>query len=167
MLLTARDFGRIVRDGDPKRVPGLLHHARTGSTGAQTATGFERGSFARNSKALYGWTRAQFNVTPYNENNNDTLVFASGKCNNAREFEEFTIELDTATMTYSRTDGDIAGWKERVKAGAAPQPKQSAPVKTKKGDKSRNMLIPLTQVDSDPRLSGATNLSQDVEGVPR
>jgi RecA-family ATPase len=62
MLLTARDFGRIVREGDPKRIPGLLHHARTGSIGSQAVTGFERGSFARNSKALYGWTRAQFNV---------------------------------------------------------------------------------------------------------
>ena len=29
------------------------------------------------------------------------------------------------------------------------------------------MLIPLTQVRLDPRLRGATDLSQDLEGVPR
>jgi hypothetical protein len=29
------------------------------------------------------------------------------------------------------------------------------------------MLIPLTQVDRDLRLRGATNLSQELEGVPR
>jgi hypothetical protein len=33
-------------------------------------------------------------------------------------------------------------------------------------DVSWNMLIPLTQV-SDLRLRGATNLSRDLEGVPR
>ena len=32
---------------------------------------------------------------------------------------------------------------------------------------ARYMLIPLTQVRRDPRLRGATNLSQDLEGVPR
>ena len=35
------------------------------------------------------------------------------------------------------------------------------------GDKWGQMLIPLTQVRRDLRLRGATNLSQDLEGVPR
>jgi hypothetical protein len=78
---------------------------------------YDRANFARNSKALYGWTRAQINLTPFNEDNNDTLIVASGKCNNAQEFEPFTIELDTDSMTYSRVEADIEEWKERVNTG--------------------------------------------------
>ena len=78
---------------------------------------YDRANFARNSKALYGWTRAQINLTPFNEDNNDTLIVASGKCNNAQEFELFTIELDTDSMTYSRVEADIEEWKERVNTG--------------------------------------------------
>jgi hypothetical protein len=115
MLNTARDFGRLVKQGNQKRTPLLIHHARTGQAGAASATGFNRGSYARNSKALYGWTRAQINLCPYNENDNDILVVASGKCNNAREFEPFAIELDKESMTYARNDGiDLNEWKERV-----------------------------------------------------
>ena len=114
MLNTARDFGRVVRKDHPKRTPMLLHHSRTGKAGAGAATGFDRASFGRNSKALYGWTRSQINVTPANEDDNDKLVIASGKCNNAQEFEPFFVELDKDTMTYCRVEGDINEWKESV-----------------------------------------------------
>ncbi len=80
---------------------------------------YDRANFARNSKALYGWTRAQINLTPFNEDNNDTLIVASGKCNNAQEFEPFTIELDTDSMTYSRVEAGIEEWKERVNTGGS------------------------------------------------
>jgi RecA-family ATPase len=83
MLMTARDFGRIVRQGDPRRIPFLLHHARTGKEAKAGVAGADRSSYARNSKALYGWTRAQFNMAAVNTDNNDKLLFASGKCNNA------------------------------------------------------------------------------------
>ena len=106
MLNTARDFGRIVRQGDPRRIPLLLHHARTGKEATAGVAGADRSSYARNSKALYGWTRSQFNMAPANKNNNDKLFFASGKCNNAPEFEKFIIELDPAAMFYGRTDED-------------------------------------------------------------
>ena len=78
-----------------------------GGPGHCYPAGTDRANFARNSKALYGWTRAQINLTPFNEDNNDTLIVASGKCNNAQEFEPFTIELDTDSMTYSRVEAGI------------------------------------------------------------
>ena len=112
MLTTARDYGRIVRDGDPSRIPFLIHHARTGKEARAGVSGADRSSYARNSKALYGWTRSQFNAAAVNEDNNDKLFFASGKCNNAREFEEFIIELDTGTMFYSKTDEDPKAAKQ-------------------------------------------------------
>jgi RecA-family ATPase len=102
MLRTARDFGRVVREGDPRRIPFLVHHARTGKEAKAGVAGADRSSYARNSKALYGWTRAQFNMAPVNKDNNDRLLFASGKCNNAPEFAKFIIELDPAIMFYAQ-----------------------------------------------------------------
>ena len=106
MLNTARDFGRIVRQGDPRRIPFLIHHARTGKEARAGVAGADRSSYARNSKALYGWTRSQFNVAPIDKDNNERLLFASGKCNNAPEFPKFIIELDPADMFYAKTDED-------------------------------------------------------------
>ena len=106
MLRTARDFGRIIREGDPRRVPFLLHHARTGKEAKAGVAGADRSSYARNSKALYGWTRSQFNVAPVDKDNNDRLLFASGKCNNAPEFEKFIISLELDSMFYAKTDDD-------------------------------------------------------------
>ena len=106
MMATARGFGRVVREGDPRRTPGLLHHARTGKEAIQGLSGYDRSSFGRNSKALFGWTRSQFNMAAANETDSDRLFFASGKCNNFREFDEFIIGLDTGTMFYSPTGDD-------------------------------------------------------------
>jgi AAA domain len=103
MLGVARDFGRIARTNNTKAVPFLLQHAKTGKEAQKGMSGSERSSFARNSKALYGWTRSQFNMSPVEEKNNGRLYFASGKCNNAAEFAEFIIELDIETRFYSKT----------------------------------------------------------------
>ena len=79
--------------------------------------GFERASFGRNSKVLLSWTRAQINLAPYEADNNEVLVVASGKSNNAEEFEPFGIRLDSETMTYERDDSvDLEAWKERIGA---------------------------------------------------
>jgi hypothetical protein len=114
MLTTAREFGRVARLGNQKRSPLIIQHARTGRSGAASASGYDRGSYARNSKALHGWTRAQINLSPFNEDNNNILVVARGKCNNASEFEAFPIELDKESMTYSVTEANLDEWRERV-----------------------------------------------------
>ena len=106
MLGTARDFGRIARISNVKSIPMLIQHARTGKDAQQGMSGGNRASFARNSKALYGWARAQFNVAPVEEKKNDRLYFASGKCNNAAEFDEFIIELNLETRFYAKTGED-------------------------------------------------------------
>ena len=117
MLRVARDFGRIVREGDPKRIPGLLHHARTGKEAKAGVAGADRSSYARNSKALYGWTRSQVNLAAVEKDNNDKLLFASGKCHNAREFEKFIIALELATMFYAKTDEDPDAAMEEMQGG--------------------------------------------------
>ena len=123
MLAVARDFGRIVKKDNPKGAPLLIHHAKPGRNSASGATGFDRGSFARNSKALHGWTRSQVNWAAFNEDDNEKIVVASGKCNNAKEFSPFVIGLNPDTMTYSRTGDSIEEFKERV--GGSGQFKQS------------------------------------------
>ena len=103
MTATLSAIGRITRQGDPQRIPLIVHHALTGKSGAARATGFDRGSFGRNSKVLLSWTRAQINLAPYDSDNNEVLVVASGKANNSEEFQPFGVRLDPETMTYSET----------------------------------------------------------------
>jgi RecA-family ATPase len=45
-------IGRITRKGNPKRIPLIIHHARTGKAGIAKAIGFDRAGFGRNSKVL-------------------------------------------------------------------------------------------------------------------
>ena len=117
MTATLSAIGRITRQGDPQRIPVVVHHALTGKSGAAKAMGFERGSFGRNSKVLFSWTRAQINFAPYEADSNEVLVVASGKTNNAKEFEPFGIRLDPETMTYTRDESvDLETWKERIGA---------------------------------------------------
>jgi hypothetical protein len=117
MTATLSVIGRITRQGDPQRIPVILHHALTGKSGAAHATGFDRGSFGRNSKVLLGWVRSQINVAAHDPDNNETLIIASGKSNNSAEFEPFGVRLNLETMTYHRDESiDLESWKERVGA---------------------------------------------------
>jgi hypothetical protein len=117
MTATLSVIGRLTGQGDPQRIPFVSHHALTGKSGAARATGFDRGSFGRNSKVLLGWTRAQINLAPYEGDNNEVLIVASGKANNSEEFKPFGIRLNLETKTYTRDDSvDLESWKERVGA---------------------------------------------------
>jgi len=115
MTETCRAIGRITRDGDHTRIPVIVHHALTGKAGAGRATGFDRGSFGRNSKVLQSWVRAQINLAPYSGEANDVIVVASGKANDAEEFEPFAVRLDPETMNYERDASvDIGDWRQAV-----------------------------------------------------
>lgn len=119
MTETCRTIGSITRRGNPKRIPLVVHHALTGRAGAAKATGFDRGGFGRNSKVLQGWTRAQINLAPFDSDNNDVLVVASGKANDAVEFEPFAVRLNPEAMTYERDDSvDLDEWRERMGDGS-------------------------------------------------
>jgi hypothetical protein len=115
MGATIATLGAICRRGNPQRVIVVLHHALTGKIGAARATGFDRSSFARNSKVLHGWTRAQINVAPGSAENNETLVLTCGKNSNGKEFPAFAVRLNPQTMIYEPDDlFDINAWREEV-----------------------------------------------------
>lgn len=126
MMETLKAVGRVTREGDPKRIPLIVHHALTGKAGASKATGFDRSGMGRNSKVLHGWTRAQINLAPYSPDSNEILVVASGKANDAVEFEPFAVRLDPETMTY-QPDGsvDLEEWENSVAGTTTNKPKAS------------------------------------------
>jgi AAA domain len=117
MGATLSVISRLTREGNPKRIPFIVHHALTGKAGIAKAVGFERSGFSRNSKVLTGWARAQVNLAPGDPDNNEVMVVSSGKANNAAEFEAFPIALDIDTGTYAPDDSfDMAAWRVRIGA---------------------------------------------------
>jgi hypothetical protein len=125
MTEALREISRITRRGNPKRIPLIIHHAGTGRSGIQKATGFDRSSFGRNSKVLFGYARALINVVPALPDDNSTIIIASGKCSNSREFEPFAARLDEQTMLYERVDDfDLEAWRRSLEP-----PKRGAPNK--------------------------------------
>jgi AAA domain len=144
MTETCRAIGRITRAGDPSRIALVVHHSLTGKVGAARATGFDRGSFGRNSKVFQGWVRAQINLAPYSAESNDVLVVASGKANDATEFEPFTVRLDPETMTYQRDDSnDLAQWYESVS-----------------GEKPRGAVATISDVVDAVRAAGSEGINK-------
>ncbi len=117
MRQTVLKLSFVTKKGNPERSPVILHHSLTGKAAAGRALGYDRASFARNSKVLHGWTRAQINIAPGSPDNNDLLVMTCGKNNNGREFEPRAIKLDTATMIYD-VDEDFS-FDEWIKAMAS------------------------------------------------
>ena len=145
MAATLAAISGIVRVGNPKRIPVVVHHALSGKVGHSKAVGFERGGFGRNSKVLHGWVRAQINLAPYEVDSNEVLVVASGKANNAKEFEPFGIRLDPETMTYTRDESvDLEAWKERIGADT-------------KTSTSRATIQPLLKQLKPPAWTGLKN----------
>jgi hypothetical protein len=115
MKLTVQALSRICHKGNPKRAMLVLHHALTGKAGAARATGFDRASFGRNSKALFAWTRAQFNIAPVDPDSNERLIVACGKCSNGREFQTFAVRLNPATMIYEVDPTvDVSQWEKEI-----------------------------------------------------
>jgi hypothetical protein len=112
---TLRDILRLTKRGNPKRFPLAIHHAATGRAGVQKTTGWDRSSFARNSKVRQMTARAVINVAPARSDDNSTIIIGSGKCNNAPEFSPFAARLNFDTMLYARDeDFDLDGWKEEL-----------------------------------------------------
>jgi len=123
MRLTVQALGRTARKGNPERALVLAHHALTGKAGAAKATGFDRSSFARNSKLLYAWTRAQINLAPVDPDSNDRLIVSCGKCSNGREFLPFGIRLNPESMVYEPDASiDVKAWEGAVTGQADREP---------------------------------------------
>lgn len=115
MKATLRALSRVCRTGNPHRAIIVLHHALTGRSGATKATGYDRASFARNSKALHAWTRGQVNLAPVDADDNDRLIVACGKCSNGREFPRFAVRLNKDTMIYEVDSSvDLKEWESQI-----------------------------------------------------
>ncbi len=115
MRATLIALSRICRRGNPERAIIVLHHALTGKAGAAKATGFDRSSFGRNSKALFAWTRGQINLAPVDGDGNDRLIVACGKCSNGREFSPFGVRLNPETMIYEVDPAiDVSAWAQEI-----------------------------------------------------
>lgn len=115
MTQTCQQIGRVTRTANLSRIPVVVHHSLSGRAGAMKATGFDRGSFGRNSKVLQGWARAQINIAPFSEDSNEQIVISSGKANDAVEFEPFSATLDPQSMTYELEElFDLSAWQARV-----------------------------------------------------
>jgi hypothetical protein len=99
-------LSRIVKAGNPQRVPVVLHHSLTGKQGAAKAVSWDKASFGRNSKALFAWTRAQINLAPLDPERPECVLMACGKNNNGKMFPEMGIILDDKTGVY-RIDPDF------------------------------------------------------------
>jgi hypothetical protein len=112
MRATLMPLSQICRRGDPNRAIVVLHHAVTGKSGASKAVGYDRASFARNSKALLAWTRGQINIAPVDADSNDRLVVACGKNSNGKEFQPFAIKLNADMIYEVDTTVDIAEWQQ-------------------------------------------------------
>src|SRR5207248_2464857 len=100
MIETLRALSRIFRRGNPDRAMSILQHALTGRAGVAKAFGWERAGFARNSKVLLGWARAQINVIPGTPDSNEQLVLTCAKNNNGKMFAPIAIRLNPETMIY-------------------------------------------------------------------
>jgi len=93
-------LSRVVKHGNPQRVPVVIHHSLTGKIGAAKAVGWDKGSYGRNSKSLYAWTRAQINLAPQDPDNPNLLIMACGKNNNGAHFQEIGVMLDDNSGVY-------------------------------------------------------------------
>lgn len=113
MITTCSLLRQIVISGNPQRAMVIVQHARPGRAGF--AIGYDRAAFARNSKALHGWTRAQINVLPGTPTY-DKLVIDCGKNNDGKQFEKFAVKLDKARMMYDLDVGfNFETWESEMR----------------------------------------------------
>ena len=108
---------KIAKSSDPNAAVIIIHHSRSGRAAYLGATGYDRTSFGRGSKALHGCVRGAINIAPGLPDSNEVVVLACGKASNGPEFERRAIRLDPETMTYQVEDTfDFEKW-ERELAG--------------------------------------------------
>lgn len=127
MTETCAGISEVVRAGNPRRVPLVVHHGRTGSMEAAKVFGDDASSFARNSKVLYGWLRSQINVAAAGIDHPGVIIFGCGKLSNGSPWDPFAAQLDAATMTYRRLDSsefDLDEWAESMGGKARKSAKQ-------------------------------------------
>lgn len=122
MRQVSSTISRLVKRGDPKRVPFLLHHALTGKSGASKAIGWDKSSFGRNSKVLQAWARSQFNLSPRDAEDESLLLLSCGKCSNGKPFPTMGLKLMSNGLYEIDTSFDIDAFREEVSPSADEKP---------------------------------------------
>lgn len=121
MFKSLHEISMLTKRGNPQAIPLVIHHALTGRAGAIKMIGMEKGSYSRNSKAITAWARSQINVAVASPNSYETLVLASGKCSDGKDFEPFAVKFNEDTHIYERDeDFDIEEWVKKVKSNKGP-----------------------------------------------
>jgi hypothetical protein len=141
---------RAVKRGNPKRVPIVVHHSRTGKAGAQSAVGWDKGSFGRNSKALYAWTRSQMNIAPRDPEDNTKLLVVCGKNNNGAYFPDIGVKYDEESKIYV-VDEEFDPQQFREEVGLEKKPKADKGRPTK-----RALPIDVANLVTKPQTIGYT-----------
>ena len=146
MTETCAGISEVVRAGNPRRVPLVIHHGRTGSMEAAKVFGDDAASFARNSKVLYGWLRSQINIAAAGVDWPGVVIFGCGKLSNGAPWDPFAARLDEQTMTYRRLESaefcldewtEAMGGKPRRSAKKRLTPEQVAEVLGRAGGEVR------------------------------
>lgn len=88
-----RDLSHAVWKANPAAALILVHHARTGKLNIAQAVGYDRGNYAKGSKAIYAACRSQINMAPADPEDTSKVVFSCGKCNDAKPFPVFGMCL--------------------------------------------------------------------------
>jgi len=131
-------ISRMVKKGDPSRIPLLLHHSLTGKSGAAKAVGWDKSSFARNSKVLVAWCRSQFNIAPRDADDETLLLMSCGKCSDGKPFDTMGLRYNPATGLYSVDhDFNLAEWLEEMNSSTT---KKNQP--TCKAETVKELLTP-------------------------
>jgi len=108
---------RLVKTGNAKRTPIVLHHSLTGKAGAAKAVGWDKASFGRNSKALQAWTRSQFNLAPRDPEQPELLILSGGKNNDGKLLPDIGIKFSDSKGLYE-IDPTFDGEEFRESVGA-------------------------------------------------
>lgn len=108
---------RAIKKGNPNRVPLIIHHSITGRAGAQKAVGWDKSSYGRNSKVLYGRVRSQWNLGKVDPDDESRLVLACGKNNDGKPFDEIGILVESNPTFYViDQDHDPEAYRESIGA---------------------------------------------------
>lgn len=127
MTETCQGISSMVRKYNPKAVPLVLHHGRTGAAEASKVFGDDSASFGRNSKVLLGWTRSQINVAPAGVDHPDVVIVGCGKNSNGKKWEPFAAQLNEDTMFYERLSLEefpLDAWETNMATEVAKRKKQ-------------------------------------------
>ena len=139
MTATTAGISSIIRRDNPKRVPLIVHHGRTGAVEASKVFGDDSASFGRNSKALFGWLRSQINVAPAGVNYPGVVILGCGKCSDGPKWDPFAARLNERTRLYEvLEDFDLHEWEQQAvnpakKNAVAPSPEQVLGIVTAAG----------------------------------